>query len=301
MDFGKVSAAAIDKIDFRLPDDPPLTRQVLAEAAKSQEAPVIYTGCAKWGRKEWVDKLYPPGTKERDFLSQYVTQFNSIELNATHYKIYEPETIRRWSLTAGKRRFLFCPKFPQVISHEGNLYAAKELTAAFLESIRAFETHLGPCFLQFSEHFSPGRRDELYTYLSSLPRDLPCYLELRHPQWFGDAAIRRELFELLRKLQLGAVITDTSGRRDCAHMELPIPGAFVRFVGNNLHPTDYRRIDEWVLRIKSWLQQGLKQLYFFMHQHDEKDSPELCLYLIQALNKHCGTKLEAPRFQQRLF
>jgi uncharacterized protein YecE (DUF72 family) len=79
-------------------------------------------------------------------------------------------------------------------------------------------------------------------------------------------------------------------------MELTVPKTFVRFVGNNLHATDYTRIDEWVLRIKHWLDNGLKELYFFMHQHDEKDSPELCNYVIEQLNKHCGTKLQPVRF-----
>ncbi len=79
-------------------------------------------------------------------------------------------------------------------------------------------------------------------------------------------------------------------------MELTVPKTFVRFVGNNLHLTDYTRIDEWVQRIKQWLDSGLQELYFFMHQHEEKDSPELCNYVIEQLNLHCETHLRPVQF-----
>ena len=35
-------------------------------------------------------------------------------------------------------------------------------------------------------------------------------------------------------MNMGIVITDTAGRRDCAHMNLTIPKAFIRYVGNSL-------------------------------------------------------------------
>ena len=55
------------------------------------------------------------------------------------------------------------------------------------------------------------------------------------------------------------MITDTAGRRDCAHMHLTIPKAFIRYVGNSLHPTDYTRIDVWVERMKYWLDHGMEE------------------------------------------
>ena len=83
---------------------------------------------------------------------------------------------------------------------------------------------------------------------------------------------------------MGAVITDTAGRRDCAHMQPTIPKAFIRYVGNSLHPSDYSRTDAWVNRMQHWLDKGLQELYFFMHMHDETYSPELTVYLVDQLN-----------------
>jgi uncharacterized protein YecE (DUF72 family) len=93
---------------------------------------------------------------------------------------------------------------------------------------------------------------------------------------------------------MGIVITDTAGRRDCCHMHLTIPKTFIRFVGNSLHKTDFTRCDDWVHRIRHWLDEGIRELYFFMHMHDEAYSPELTVYLVQKLNKTCNLNLPLP-------
>jgi hypothetical protein len=101
---------------------------------------------------------------------------------------------------------------------------------------------------------------------------------------------------MLAAINMGIVITDTSGRRDCAHMNLTVPKAFIRYVGNSLHATDYTRVDAWVKRMKYWLDNGLQELYFFMHMHDEATSPELTVYLVDKMNKELGLKLIKPTF-----
>ncbi len=79
-------------------------------------------------------------------------------------------------------------------------------------------------------------------------------------------------------------------------MRLCTPEAFIRFVGNSLHKTDYERIDEWVDRIKKWLDAGLEKCYFFVHQHEELFSPELCKYTIEQVNAKCSTSIKVPTF-----
>lgn len=293
MEFGRVAEKELNKVDFSLPEEPAANKLVLK---KRSQNPLIYLGCAKWGRKEWVGKIYPKGTKDANFLEHYVKHYNSIELNATHYQIYGPEAIGKWAAKAKGKDFKFCPKVPQMISHYSNFSNADSLTTDFLAGILAFEKNLGPVFLQVSERYSPKQREQLFKYMGTLPADLQFFLEVRHPDWFADGSVRKELFDTLRSLKWGAVITDTAGRRDCAHMELTIPKAFIRYVGNSLHPTDYTRTDAWVERIKYWLDHGLHELYFFMHMHDEAYSPELTVYLVDHLNKTCGLNLIKPQF-----
>jgi uncharacterized protein YecE (DUF72 family) len=296
MEFGKVTSSELEKINFSLPSEP-IENKIVLKGKKIKSAE-IYIGCAKWGRKEWIGKIYPKGTKDANFLDEYVKHYNSIELNATHYNIYGPAQITKWAEKAKGLDFKFCPKFPQLISHYSGFKNIDAITTSFFEGILAFKKHLGPVFLQVSEKYSPAKRDDLFNYLRSLPTDLQFFLEVRHLQWFSDKTIRKELFDTLRELNIGAVITDAAGRRDCAHMELTVPKTFIRYVGNSLHPTDYTRIDEWIDRMKYWLDNGLKELYFFMHMHNEATSPELTVYLVDKLNEVAALHLKKPKFIQ---
>jgi uncharacterized protein YecE (DUF72 family) len=255
----------------------------------------VYLGCAKWGRTEWVGKIYPVKTKEKDFLQHYVGHYNSIELNATHYKIFGASAIRKWADKAGGKDFKFCPKMYQGVTHRGSLKGKDFISNEFFRGIVAFGEHLGPIFVQLSDNFSPNRKKELLDFLVSLPRDLQFFLEVRHPGWFAKPDVFKEMLDMLASLNMGVVITDTAGRRDCAHMHLTIPKVFIRYVGNSLHPSDYTRCDAWVKRIKYWLDEGIQELYFFIHMHDEATSPELTIYLVDEMNKEIGLNLIKPK------
>lgn len=296
MQFGRVNDSLLNNIDFALPD--PADNQLVLPGQPAANISV-YIGAPRWGMKEWVGPLYPKGTKEANYLEEYPHHFNCIEFNATHYKIYDPITIGKWNARVNRKDFKFCPKVPQSISHYSSLVNAQDQTTAFLEGILALEENLGPIFLQLGENFSPNRRDNLFTYLQSLPTDLQWYVELRHPDWFANPAFAKELFDTLRQLKIGAVITDTAGRRDCVHMHLPLPGSMVRFVGNSLHPTDYKRMDEWVDRIDKWVKNGLQELYFFMHMADEMAYVDATVYFIDKLQEVCGISVPKPVFQPK--
>ncbi|MEQ8812772.1 MAG: DUF72 domain-containing protein, partial [Imperialibacter sp.] len=86
----------------------------------------------------------------------------------------------------------------------------------------------------------------------------------------------------------------TAGRRDMMHMRMTTKEAFVRYVGAN-HPTDYPRLDDWLVRVKEWKQQGLEKLYFFIHQNIELESPLLSAYFIKKMNEQLGTNLIVPK------
>ncbi len=298
MDFGKAEEAEIDKINFTLPPDTEETRLILA-GGKSGNKPEIRVGCAKWGRKDWIGKIYPKGTKETDFLSLYAEHFNCIELNATFYKLPSVRQVEAWKAKVGPQ-FKFCPKFNDKITHKKRLKDTELYTRIFLDGIAAFKENLGPAFLTTPPNYAPKNLDVFQQYLESLPGDLDLFVEFRHPGWFSDAEVNRQVFSLLEKRRVGAVITDAAGRRDCVHMHLTTPSAFVRFVGNSLHPTDYSRCDEWVQRIGTWVQQGIERVYFIMHHHEELYSPELCRYFIRKVNEAGYASIPEPRFVEEI-
>jgi len=294
MEFGKVTTDTLDDIDFRLPQDHAENDRVLKAApAKKTE---VFIGCAKWGRKDWVGKIYPKGTKESDFLAHYGRHFNSIELNATFYRLPKKAQTKAWADKVGDN-FRFCPKFTDKISHLKRLKDAESLTQIFLDGIGGFGEKLGPVFLMPHPGMGPQTLDTLEAFIQGLPKNLQVFVELRHAKWFSEKESFEAVCSLMERYKTGSVITDASGRRDCVHMRLTTPSAFIRFVGNGLHPTDYTRVDQWIQRIKIWMQKGIHSVYFFMHQNEEIHSPELCKYVIEQLNQHCGINMPVPQFQ----
>ncbi|HWK05940.1 MAG TPA: DUF72 domain-containing protein [Puia sp.] len=323
MEFGKVTR--VDDVDFSLPTDDPMTDQLFEHMAANKKAgkeqPVnLYVGCTQWGNKNWLGRLYPKGTKDKDFLAHYVKQFNCIELNALFYNLQPRSVIERWASLADKS-FRFCPKFSNTISHTLQLKNTQRDTDLFIEHMQHFGPTLGYSFLQLSDKFGPDRADTLQDYLRQLPRDFRTCVELRQENWFPDVnrasgsgspaanynkavpaaapksipGAANDTWQLFRDLGIGAVITDSAGRRDCVHMKLTAPVAFIRFVGNNLHPTDYTRIDAWAGRLKTWIAKGLREIYFIIHSPDELYAPELALYTVEQFNRQCGTNLQPPK------
>jgi uncharacterized protein YecE (DUF72 family) len=292
MHFGR-NEIDITNFDHHLPADSVRTLRVFenAEPVGDFEA---FVGAPKWGYKNWIGSLYPKGTKDADFLRNYARYFNTVELGATFYQPQPRERIAAWKeMVQDIPDFKFCPKFPQSITHIRRFRNVEEQTNEFYTNISVFGKHLGPLFLQLADNFSPKSFPELRSYLSSLPSDAPLYIEVRNKSWFAAEEHRNSLFNLLSDLNIGAVVSDTAGRRDCLHMELTIPHAFIRFVNCGDERTDLLRLDEWVKRLKAWKQTGLKSLYFFIHAGD---APSLSLYdyFIDSLNRELGLKIQTP-------
>jgi uncharacterized protein YecE (DUF72 family) len=293
--FGELKPAQLKKVDFKFPKDPKENKVVLKNAKGNLK---LYLGCAKWGRPEWVGKIYPKGAKEKDFLEYYGQHYGSIELNATAYKIYPASKIKEWTEKVNNPNFKFCPKAHRGMSFLKHSPSKAGVTTDFIKNIRAFGNQLGPIFITHDEKIkwdAEGEK-EFFEYLATLPNDLEYFVEERWPGFFSDKKLTERYYARLREMKIGTIITDTSGRRDVLNMQLTVPKTFVRFVGNSLHPTDYPRIDQWATKFKKWIDEGIEEIYFFMHMHDEGKSPELTQYVVESFNKKCKLNIPAVKF-----
>jgi uncharacterized protein YecE (DUF72 family) len=293
MDFGKITN--IDEADFSLPPPHPFSKQTLSEI-NSKSPKKLYVGPSIWANKDWLGKLYPSGAKDKDLLYHYARQFNTIELNVTHYQIPTKDTILRWC-DAVTPSFKFCPKWPQIISHEHQLHNCQSLSDEFVESIQNLGDHLGTTFLQLGPAFSPRQFHTLEKFLRHIPAGFPVAVEFRHPEWFGHERVWIDTLQLLQSLGMGTVMSDVAGRRDVLHQSLTTSAMTLRFVGNELHPTDYSRTDAWVAQVVEWLSEGLDTAYIFIHCGENRFAPELTKYWIERLNKHGHWGLEVPKIK----
>ncbi len=287
MKFGKVNNP--EEIDFSLPPNH-LETKVLLSKYKPTEKPTIYVGCAKWNRAD-LKGFYPRGTK--DELAYYATQFNSIELNATFYRIFSADQYATW-YDKTPADFRFFPKLFQGISHWKRLEGAEEFLNEYIINASNLKEKLQMPFLQMPDNFAPKDIKRLEPFLEQFPKDVPLAVEFRHTDWYNDAVVASELYAIFESYNVSNIITDTAGRRDLLHMRMTSDTAFIRYNGAN-HKTDYTRLDDWVIRLKEWVDQGLQNIYFFVHQNVEKESPLLSAYFIEKLNTTFETQLHIPQ------
>lgn len=286
MKFGKVDNPG--EIDFRLPPTHEQTKQVLKRYKKSQFRDVRI-GCAKWNKQD-LKNFYPRGTK--DELEYYSSQFNSIELNASFYRMFPEEQFKAWKEKTDKD-FKFFPKIPRYISHTKRLKESERLIDDFVTNILPLNNKLGMVFLQLREDFQPKNMDRLNNFCTHWPKKIPLAMEFRQSDWFNNKEVAQVLNTTLKKFKITNIITDSAGRRDLIHMRLTNNTAFIRFNGAN-HPTDYSRLDEWLDRLEEWYELGLKNVYFFLHQNIEKESPLLAAHFIEKFNKRFGMNIKIP-------
>jgi uncharacterized protein YecE (DUF72 family) len=260
MEFGKV--AQLDNILWNLPPKPNIG------AVKNSKPIYFHIGTTGWAEKEWVGSIYPKGTKPADYLSHYSKFFDSIELNTTHYQIPDPLKIERW-YDKSAPDFKFCPKLTRAISHHKGLGSGTENVLLFCQSISGLKEKLGPCFLQLPPYFSPDNLDILETFFKAWPKEIALHVEFRHDDWFLKPAMDK-LRELLMNHQKGIVMTDVAGRRDVLTIGATKDVIFIRFVGNLGHPSDRERLKQWVIALSEWVDAGIQEIYFFLHQPQAK-------------------------------
>ncbi|MDT0641735.1 DUF72 domain-containing protein [Zunongwangia sp. F363] len=287
MKFGKVDNPEI--INFSLPATHQQTKEVLSNY-EPEDFKDVRIGCAKWNRTD-LKNFYPRGTK--DELGYYSTRFNSIELNASFYRMFPEAQFEKWADKAAGD-FKFFPKVPRLISHLKRLNDCETLVDDFVTNMLPLKDKLGMVFLQMPDNFQPKFIERLEPFFKHWPKEIPLAAELRHTDWYNDPLVASELNDILKKHNITSIITDSAGRRDLLHMRLTTDTAFIRYNGAN-HKSDYTRLDDWLEKIEEWYKMGLKNVYFFVHQNLEEASPLLSAYFIEKFNDRFKTDIKIPK------
>ncbi len=232
----------------------------------------VIIGGTVWGVPQWRGTHFPAKAKPSEFLYYYSRLFPCIEFNGSHYRIPPVAQVEKW-VEQVPENFLFCPKFPQSISHWRQFQNCERETDLFFEALFAFGKNLGTTFIQLPPHYSPSKAEPLLRYLESLPRDVRYSVEMRHPDWFVGNVLEEFSSELI-KMNVGLIVSDTSGRRDAVHMRLTSDELVIRFGGNDLHISDEVRMNQWAKQLRDWEKVGLKKCYFWIHQPESVHTVE---------------------------
>lgn len=261
MKFGFLDS--LDLVDFTLPN---LKNDFQTFSSVPRSQLKVFIGAPVWSDKNYLARLYPQKTKQKDFLSAYAKQFNSIEVNATRYGTPKPSVIQKWYDSVGPN-FKFSLKVPQVITHRKDINdkVSRERFDQFLLAVDGLKEKSGMSFAVMANYFKANNFNGLVDFVENIPFDLPLAIEFRDSSWF-EPSILDQWQKLFAENNITTVITDTPGRRDAAHCRLVGENLFVRYVGDYSHPTDSFRIKNWVSSFDRALSLGVKNIWFYVHQ-----------------------------------
>jgi uncharacterized protein YecE (DUF72 family) len=53
-------------------------------------------GCSGWMYRHWRGLLYPEGLAQKRWFARYAEDFDTVEINASFYRLPKPETFDGW-------------------------------------------------------------------------------------------------------------------------------------------------------------------------------------------------------------
>jgi uncharacterized protein YecE (DUF72 family) len=192
------------------------------------------------------------------WLDFYARHFDTVEVNATFYRLPRQEVVANWVQTT-PQDFVLAVKMSRYITHVRRLLDMGSGVWTFYDRIEPLvhSPKLGPVLWQLPANF---RRDDerLAGALEKLPAGRHCF-EFRHESWFVP-----EVYEQLRSHGVALAIGDHPQRPFQAYV-LTADWTYIRFhSGTRGRRGNYSEseLEEWALRIEAWRREADVFAYF---------------------------------------
>jgi uncharacterized protein YecE (DUF72 family) len=182
----------------------------------------LRVGCSGWMYDDWRGVLYPPGVPKRRWLGAYAERFDTVEVNATFYRLASPQAVAGW-VRDTPADFTFTLKASRFLTHMKRLTDLGTGIERFYAAVAplAESPKLGPVLWQLPERFTRDD-DRLAGALAALPPGRHAF-EFRHPSWFAP-----EVLALLRARN-AALAIGVHPARPWQPVELTADFTIVRF------------------------------------------------------------------------
>ncbi len=253
------------------------TAQGAAFASPTRRAPGgIRVGTSGYSFADWVGPFYPPGTRSGEMLGFYQHHFNTVEINATYYRIPPPRTMASMAERTPDD-FAFMVKLPGPMTHKrdrdlGAVTAFRDALSPLVEA--------GKCaglLAQFPYSFkhNPQNEDHLRWLTDVLP-GTSMFAEFRHASW--DLP---DLDQRLDDLGLGFCAVDEPALAGLFPRRALQVGdtAYFRFHGRNARDWwsggaqryDYlyaeAELEQWTELVRNIAEQAKQTFIFFNNCH----------------------------------
>lgn len=237
-----------------------------------------YIGTSGWNYESWRDDFYR-GIPRKHWLKFYAEHFNSIEVNASFYRLQSKETFRRWH-DVTPADFCFAIKGNRFLTHNKKL--ADPLPAIRLERDRA--KALGDKLtvvvwqLPKSFHKNMDRLHQFAKALKSWPQARHA-IEFRHDSWFDE-----EVVACLRAHRLAVCLSDAADWPlwDAVTTDL----VYVRLHGHAVtYASAYnaQELRKWAKQIRRWFEQS-RDVHVYFDNDARGAAPRNARQLIEQIS-----------------
>jgi uncharacterized protein YecE (DUF72 family) len=216
----------------------------------------LLVGTSGYAFKEWKGTFYPEDLPDDGQLGYYASQFPTVEINNTFYRLPKEHVLLEWASRVPDH-FTFAIKASQRITHHARLKPeSKDALDFLLKNTVALGAKLGPILFQCPPNLKKDL-PRLQNFLTYLPDGRRFAFEFRHETWFDD-----EVAEALRGRDAALCISEQD--------EFAVPVRRTASWGYlRLHRFDYdsAALVRWAeaIRTQSWTD---AYIYF---KHDEAE------------------------------
>jgi uncharacterized protein YecE (DUF72 family) len=235
----------------------------------------VRIGTSGWQYRHWEGRFYPRDLPRDRWLEQYATEFDTVELNNSFYRLPDADQFGRWGdcVPAG---FRFAVKASRYLTHVKRLREPQEPLRRFWTRVRHLGPRRGPVLYQLPPRWNPDL-ERLGAFLHAVPQAAQA-VEIRDRRWYGDATCK-----LLEGARVALCLHDMPGS---ATEPRPVgPLVYVRFHGaGSKYEGSYssQRLSAWADRVVEWAREGLPVWAYFNNDaaaHAVRDADRLRSYV----------------------
>src|SRR5690242_16205594 len=208
----------------------------------------VRVGCSGWMYDDWRGPVYPAGTPKRAWFSSYAERFDTVEVNATFYRLPSVATVEAWAKQAPPG-FLYAVKLGAFGSHRMKLRDAASWLPNHLDRLERLGAAAGPTLVQLPPRWrrDAGRLDEFFAVAPAPHR---WALEVRDASWLHD-----DVYAVLAANNAALCVHDLLPRHPWI---LTADWTYVRFHGPNAQHEKYvgryggRRLGRAAGQLAAW-------------------------------------------------
>jgi len=218
-------------------------------------------GTSGWSYNHWREVFYPEGLSQARWFEHYSQHFDTVELNATYYRLMPERTFQGWRDKAPEG-FLYAVKMWQQVTHRKVLKDVGSEVGDFLKRAALLGDHLGPILVQLPPRFGLDL-ERLERFLPHLSAEFEYAFEFRNPSWFTE-----KVYDILRERGI-ALCVFHHVKIECPRVATA-PLVYLRFHGESGRYTGKyttEHLKEWADLACNWIAEGRRVVAYFNNDY----------------------------------